>query len=599
MGNYITDLKNTFKYNFKNIFLFELVYRVIFLAILSRISALLLNWLLHFYGYSYLTVNNVKLVMLNPLTYPVLGLINLVALLFSGFELSVLFSGFRSAANGQHLKMWQLLIRGIRRMGHMLHIKNLPLFLFQSILFYVFQGFVIYKLTGLSKRVLDFARILDDINVIIIIYLLATFILIFFVVNVFSVCYGMFGKTNTPDALSQGRRFWKKRIHKILPVYLSGTLLYMVMYYVIYSVLMVIMAFLVVTFAKDNLQMALIEVLGEYMELIILYLLSLFTVIIYSGITVGVFYHYEPKKKDVAYRSLPFKMNRPWKKRTAIIVIVLVIAGTIYNIVDVVRNGNLSMSDAFGGIAITAHRGLSYEAPENTLPALELAIDNLADYAEIDVRQTEDKVIVLMHDDSLYRTTGIRKKVSETTYDELKNIDAGGSFSRAYAGTKIPTLQEALELCKGKINLNIEIKRNSKDDGFIRELLQMVEEMDMEEQCVFSSTSYAYLKEIKEINDEIRTGYIISAAFGNYFDDHYVDFFSVNSSYLSESVVSKAHGYGKEVHAWTVNDKTTLNRMKRIGVDSVITDKPVYAREVLYGEESTQSLVAYIKMLLK
>ena len=68
---------------------------------------------------------------------------------------------------------------------------------------------------------------------------------------------------------------------------------------------------------------------------------------------------------------------------------------------------------------------------------------------------------------------------------------------------------------------------------------------------------------------------------------------------MTEALVDLAHGYGKEVHVWTVNDRSELVRMKRIGVDNVITDNPVFAREVLYGEERTQSLVSYIKMMVK
>ena len=91
----------------------------------------------------------------------------------------------------------------------------------------------------------------------------------------------------------------------------------------------------------------------------------------------------------------------------------------------------------------------------------------------------------------------------------------------------------------------------------------------------------------------------MAAGYGNYFDDENIDFFSVNSSYLSEASINLAHSYGKGIYAWTVNTKTEINRMKRIGADGIITDKPIYAREVLFGDEKTQSLVSYIKMLIQ
>lgn len=216
------------------------------------------------------------------------------------------------------------------------------------------------------------------------------------------------------------------------------------------------------------------------------------------------------------------------------------------------------------------------------------------------MRETSDGEIVVMHDLSVYRTTGVRNNVSDMTLDEIEKLDAGSFYSREYAGTGVPTLREVLKECKGKINLIIEIKTNRKDsDDYIHNIIEMIKDMKMEEQCMFQSGTYSVLKEIKKEDLDLHTGYIVAAAYGDYFKDDNVDFFSINASYINQNNVDAAHGYGKAVLAWTVNNRLDMIRMKNYGVDGIITDYPALAREVIYENDDTQSLVSYIRMLMK
>lgn len=589
----------TIKCNLKSILLFEMIYRIMFVVLYTQFVLFIMDRLLNVSGYSYLALRNLKDFLCTPLTYPVLLLIILATIIFPGFEMSVLYCGMKASSEGKSMKISQMIGHGARNMWHLLRPRNFPILILQGVSFYVFEGFILYRLMYSSKQATDIKRCVTDIHILfILLVLIVTALCLFILINIFATCYTVFKNTDRKTSIKSGRSFWKNKVLKLATVYFSGTIFYLIVYYIVYSLLMVIIAVLVVAFAKDNLEMALIQVISEYIEMILLYFLSIASLIIYSGITVGAFTLYESGLRIETVESSKI-VDKSWKKRTLIITLIIILGGTVYNIVDVVRNGNLSMENAFGGIQITAHRGFSSEAPENTIPALELAIDNLADYAEIDIRQTKDREIVLMHDSSAYRTTGVKKDISDMDYDEVNTLDAGAGFSRTYAGTHVPTLREAMTLCKGKINMNIEIKRSKKDDKFIEQICDLVEEMNMSEQCIFSSTNYTYLRELKECNSDLQTGYIVPAAYGNYFDDYYIDFFSVNSAFLTMENVGRAHGYGKGIHAWTVDSQTEINRMKRIGVDCIITDKPVYAREVLYGDKATESLVSYLKMLFK
>ena len=266
---------------------------------------------------------------------------------------------------------------------------------------------------------------------------------------------------------------------------------------------------------------------------------------------------------------------------------------------DVSRNGSFLNEDLLYEVQITAHRGSSRTAPENTIPALQAAADELADYAEIDIQETKDGVMVLFHDSTLKRMAGIEKSVKSMTWDELKDIDVGTRFSGEFKGTTIPTLEEALEFSRGHLKLNIEIKYMGASSSLPEKVAECIERMGWTEQCVVTSTSYSYLKRVKKAVPDIYTGYIVSAAYGSYYKDESIDFISMLSSSVNQKLIDEAHESGKAVHVWTVNRKSEMERMKILGADNVITDNPLMAREVLFGEKNMENLLARIREMLK
>jgi glycerophosphoryl diester phosphodiesterase len=121
------------------------------------------------------------------------------------------------------------------------------------------------------------------------------------------------------------------------------------------------------------------------------------------------------------------------------------------------------MSSSAQLFTIIAHRGASGSAPENTLAAIELAIANKADMIEIDIHQTKDGKLVVIHDDKLDRTTTGKGKINELTLEEIKKHDAGSWFNTSFSNEKVPELKEVLELINGKCKLLIEIKGKPSD----------------------------------------------------------------------------------------------------------------------------------------
>lgn len=275
---------------------------------------------------------------------------------------------------------------------------------------------------------------------------------------------------------------------------------------------------------------------------------------------------------------------------------VLVAVTAVTQTVAFFRNGSVIMSETLEELCITAHRGASGEAPENTLAAIGLAVEQGADYAEIDVRLTADGIPVLLHDEALFRTTGVLKDVDRVTYAELSTYDAGIRYAEEFAGQRVPSLREVFEEYGGDIGFNIELK-TKQDKTLAYAVVRLIEEYGLEESCIITSMSYPQLQWVKECNGELKTGHILSAVYGDFYENEAADFFSIRSDYVTEQVVEKAHSGGKEIHVWTVNRENELKRMKAIGVDNIITNTPAYAREVVQKDRAAESLGEWLLLL--
>ena len=240
-----------------------------------------------------------------------------------------------------------------------------------------------------------------------------------------------------------------------------------------------------------------------------------------------------------------------------------------------------------------------YKFEGNAHDSLQAAIDDLADSVEIDVQLSRDGVVVLGHDASLKRVAGVNRPISALNWEELQKLDVGSWFSSDFAGERIPALEEVLELCKGKINLNIELKNIGPESLLPEKTVELVMAHGMEEQCVITSASLNYLKDVKALEPQLRTGYIISAAYGNFYSSEAVDFISLRSGFVNEKLVENIHVQGKAIYAWTVNSKSEMERLVMLGVDGIITDRPVLAREIIYREEATENLMEYVRLVFK
>jgi len=238
---------------------------------------------------------------------------------------------------------------------------------------------------------------------------------------------------------------------------------------------------------------------------------------------------------------------------------------------------------------VTAHRGSSVAAPENTLAAVDRAIADGADWVEIDVQEIADGTVIVFHDGDLQRLGGMPLRTVASTYDQLSQIDIGTWFSPAFADQRIPTLEQVLELCKDRIRVNIELKYYGTGGELERKVIEIVERYEMESQVVLMSLKRSGILKAKAMRSDWKMGLLTAVALGDLTKID-VDFLAVGTSLATRSLIWSAHRSGKEVQVWTVNDPIQMWALITRGADNLITDVPAVGRSVL-SERAEMSAV--------
>lgn len=238
--------------------------------------------------------------------------------------------------------------------------------------------------------------------------------------------------------------------------------------------------------------------------------------------------------------------------------------------------GNTNTSSQFRQMEIiTAHRGSSDKAPENTMSSVLQAIEDGAGFAEIDVQETADGVLVLYHDDSL-KKIGINRAIWEMNFLDLTLFDVGRSFNNMYKKETIPTLESVMNVASHKIKLNIELKTKGNQPHLVQKVVDMIHEHHFVSQCIVTSFDAGAIAQVKQLDSNIKTGLIIGSN-SLITEDMYrapFDIISIRGKYVNRKLMRNANKYHKEVHAWTINNKQEMIRLLNQGVTSIITDHP-------------------------
>ena len=230
---------------------------------------------------------------------------------------------------------------------------------------------------------------------------------------------------------------------------------------------------------------------------------------------------------------------------------------------------------------VVAHRGAAGRAPENTLASIRAAIEDGTDWVEIDVQETLDGQVIVVHDSDFMKLSGVPLKVWDGTLAQVQEVDVGGWFGPEFAGERVPTLESVLETVRASsARLVIELKYYGHDQDLERRVVELVELAGMTERVAIMSLKYAGVQKVRGLRPGWTVGLLSATAIGD-LTRMDADFLAVNLGLAKPGFIRRAHRAGQKVFVWTVNDPVTMSRVLSLGVDGVITDEPAMARQVI------------------
>lgn len=232
-----------------------------------------------------------------------------------------------------------------------------------------------------------------------------------------------------------------------------------------------------------------------------------------------------------------------------------------------------------------AHRGASGYAPENTIAAFDKAVDMKADYIEIDVQQSKDGQLVVIHDTSVDRTTDGTGYITDLTLEELRSLDAGSWKGEEFTGEKIPTFEEVLDRYRGKVGILIELKSPELYPGIEENVALELKERNLDkpqnEKIIIQSFNFESMKITNSLLPNIPIGVLTSSSKDTTDQalkefSTYADYFNPSYRLVTKDLVNRVHSIGMKISSWTVRSQETADFLLDAGVDAIITDYPDY-----------------------
>ncbi len=306
---------------------------------------------------------------------------------------------------------------------------------------------------------------------------------------------------------------------------------------------------------------------------------SIFSAALFALILVRLFLATGPAQLHL---PVPFHSEFEIERRRFRISWGTLIVGLAVGIVIASELSYLLMKDTWTDrpVLVFAHRGASASAPENTLASFRRAIEEHTDFVELDVQESADGVVVVAHDRDLMKVARSPLQIWSSTAQQLREVDIGSSFSATFKDERVPTLAEALAVCKGACRMDIELKDYGKSRRLEERVVELVEAAGMQNDIVTMSLNRTMIENMKRLRPNWTAGLLAAKAIGQPSRLPYA-FLAVESRMATRRFIRAAHAAHKTVYVWTVNDPQRMIRMIGVGADGLITDRPGLAREVL------------------
>ena len=603
-NNYIKNTLNMIFYNFRTFMSFEFLFKIVLSLLLLPSVISSFHLIMERTGYSYITSENIFSFLFNPFTFLLVSVILIFLAFITIYDISTMIVIFDESYHKSKITLRDAMKISFSKCKNIFHIKNIWVC-------FIVLFLIPFLNVGIESNIISSLKIPEFVvdyfvthQTLVLCYVA---LYVFFLVVFFQWLFSLHYMVIEDKSFKNARGCSKELIHKHeLGDYLR----------IFFGRILFLFLFIIVLFIGYFLLIGVHQIFLEYQMTksafitfvwILLVILLFSFMILSNGVSYAIlsalFYKHKEQKKE-KIRPIRDKMILRSKKKTrfypffiaGVLILTLLGGSTLtYQVAMGQTNFNIEF---LRELEITAHRGSSALYPENTMAAFRGAKAMGADWIELDVQQTKDGEVVVIHDINLYRVAGVNKNVYDLTYEELQKLEVGSHFDESFKGEKIPLLSEVIEFAQDSgIRLNIEIKPTGYEKDLEKQVVDMIHFYHFENYCMVSSLSYESIEKVKMVSDDIHTLYVMGVAYGDITKLEYADAYSVEAMSVDESLVHLVHSRGKEIYAWTVNTEEGIQSMIDLNVDNIITDNIELCREVVVKNRSSNMIQDYINML--
>ena len=579
--------------------LFILFCTIITAATTSILKRLLVKAMMLVSGVTYIAPVNLTHVLLNPLSIIMMLIFAVVVTLLSLFEIAGLLHTFSVAQAGYETNLTCMFMAGFRACRKALNPRNWPIMVFILVLVPLTKLLPLsgstFKLIlpGFVNQTIDYTKWLNVLY-----YVLYWVLILFLAVYIFSINGFVLQKESFFKSCSKSRKLCKGHVIEVI---FNMFLLTVILNFTINSIssILVVNGEELMSFVRRTGNVvAKSEAVGTYTYALRQILKSFLSPAINNAALTVLFYKFlDDKTKKETVSAEVRELKHFSMKRTVAFVVSLAVVSVA--IIGVMTYRYSYLFESVDRPLVCAHRGDNVNAPENTMPAFELAASENLKWIELDVHQTSDGVIVCNHDSTIKRVTGRNLAIHDVTYEDLSKIELGPWMPGEYEHVHICTLREALELAKeNDMNVQVELKGHPADKNFEENVINVINETGMHDNVMIIAQDASRLMRVMEIDPTITKGYCMVIAVGDLNDIEYTDNITIEETYVTPELVRAMHEKGIKVFCWTVDLDDTVQYLVSCDVDVIGTDNPMLINNALDKADYSGGLsrIAHILM---
>lgn len=574
---------------------------LIFIVFSSFINELLYN--IGYYlsnnltGVYFLTNDNLFSVFKNPINIVILFLIYICMSGLALFEIAGIMHLYSMSKNGKKTTISGMAEAAMHAYKRCLNPNNWPLMIyfcfvlpFVNVIYFSSDTYVI----GIPGFIRDAIRGNALYTLMFRVVYLA--LLVFVVLHIFMMNYYTLNDDSFFDSCRKARKLIKDRIIRTIVIFLGITFFDYLVFTAISGTLSDLIYKVSTVFVDYSGYISKSAVIAKDYQYIGSFLRNVISPVINIGVLSVLFYKYLEEDENPIDDKKRNYMDIKLSKAKLITIVTVIVMATGFKVAQLYPY--ITDTSEYNRPLVIAHRGDSFRAPENSIPAFSMAILENADGVELDTYLTKDGELVVSHDDDLLRVSGQNLYVHELTYDELQEVDTGSWFSEDFSYLRLSKLSDVLALFKDNdMTIQIEIKACDYSDGIEEKLVQVINESGIKDRITVISLVEDYLIRVKEIDESITTAYCLYIAWDNVQYVDYVDDFSIEVTNIEPPLVDKIHATGSKVYCWTVNDENAIQYLSDCGVDGILCDDPLMVINALDRIETSKGLARFFRLI--